>query len=234
MKLLAKAPDVAQFAIGATDCEAIHDDLFAQPVNAYTSFGYVAVGLTLVGRGLKKGRHEGSPELLYGSTLVAIGFGSVIFHGPQPASSQFVHDVPIAAALLYIFLYNLNRLNDFEQVNRLFGLGLIPLAVAFAVAPTLTQIVAASLAGAAIVTEVLVYRSSGPGRVRNLDKIVAGLLILAGAGYILGRTGSTLCDPDSLWQLHGVWHLLSAAAFMLWGLAAFDETKKSTVVGSHP
>lgn len=218
--------------IGESDCEAIRDGLFAQPVNAYTSFGYVAVGLTLIGRVVGKGQSEGASELLYGSTLVAIGLGSVVFHGPQPAGSQFLHDVPIAAALLYIFLHNLNRLNRLKQVNRRFGLGLIPLAAVFAVAPTLAQIVAAALAGAAIVSEVVVYQSSGPGRVRNLDTVAAGLLLLAGAGYVLGATGSTLCDPDSVWQLHGVWHLLSAAAFMLWGFAAFNGTKKDFVVGS--
>jgi hypothetical protein len=35
--------------------------------------------------------------------------------------------------------------------------------------------------------------------------------------YVAGRSGSPLCRPDSLWQYHGAWHVLSAAAA---GLAA--------------
>jgi hypothetical protein len=32
------------------------------------------------------------------------------------------------------------------------------------------------------------------------------------AAYAAGRTGSSLCRPDSLWQYHGAWHVLSAVA----------------------
>lgn len=30
--------------------------------------------------------------------------------------------------------------------------------------------------------------------------------------YVLGRTGGLLCRPESLWQPHAAWHVLSAAA----------------------
>ncbi|GAT15494.1 hypothetical protein [Mycolicibacterium thermoresistibile] len=35
---------------------------------------------------------------------------------------------------------------------------------------------------------------------------------LAVAAHLAGRTGSPLCSPDSWWQWHGVWHVLSATA----------------------
>ena len=40
----------------------------------------------------------------------------------------------------------------------------------------------------------------------------AGLFALGLAAYAAGRSGSPLCRPDSLWQYHGAWHVLSAAA----------------------
>ncbi len=40
----------------------------------------------------------------------------------------------------------------------------------------------------------------------------AGFLALGLAAYAAGRSGSPLCRPDSLWQYHGAWHVLSAAA----------------------
>ena len=36
----------------------------------------------------------------------------------------------------------------------------------------------------------------------------------AGLAYLAGRTGSPVCDPDCPMQLHGAWHVLSAAAFV--------------------
>ncbi|KUI22634.1 hypothetical protein AU193_20830 [Mycobacterium sp. GA-1285] len=46
----------------------------------------------------------------------------------------------------------------------------------------------------------------------------AAIFALGLAAYAAGRTGSPLCRPDSLWQYHGVWHVLSGAAG---GLAAW-------------
>ncbi|MBV9352051.1 MAG: hypothetical protein JOZ23_11030 [Mycobacterium sp.] len=40
----------------------------------------------------------------------------------------------------------------------------------------------------------------------------AGVFALGMAAYAAGRSGSPLCRPDSLWQYHGAWHVLSAAA----------------------
>ncbi|BCO36004.1 hypothetical protein BMW24_008650 [Mycobacterium heckeshornense] len=40
----------------------------------------------------------------------------------------------------------------------------------------------------------------------------AGVFTLGLAAYVAGRSRSPLCRPDSLWQFHGVWHVLSAAA----------------------
>jgi hypothetical protein len=39
-----------------------------------------------------------------------------------------------------------------------------------------------------------------------------GVFVLGLAAYAAGRSGSPLCRPDSLWQYHGVWHVLSGAA----------------------
>ncbi|EID16516.1 hypothetical protein MXEN_04019 [Mycobacterium xenopi RIVM700367] len=40
----------------------------------------------------------------------------------------------------------------------------------------------------------------------------AGVFALGLAAYAAGRSGSPLCRPDSLWQFHGAWHVLSGAA----------------------
>jgi predicted membrane channel-forming protein YqfA (hemolysin III family) len=39
-----------------------------------------------------------------------------------------------------------------------------------------------------------------------------GILVIALIAYTAGRSGSLLCGPDSLWQYHGAWHVLTATA----------------------
>ncbi len=43
---------------------------------------------------------------------------------------------------------------------------------------------------------------------------LAGIAAAAVAAYAGGRTGAPTCRPESPWQLHGAWHVLSAAGFV--------------------
>ena len=55
----------------------------------------------------------------------------------------------------------------------------------------------------------------------------------AGAAYAGGRSSSRFCRPDSLLQLHGLWHVLSAGAAALVALAATDGRHEQRTAG-HP
>jgi hypothetical protein len=65
----------------------------------------------------------------------------------------------------------------------------------------------------------LVRRGRGrtplPGWSRRQGATLAGTAVAAGLAYAGGRTGAPTCDPDSPLQLHGVWHVLCAAGFVL-------------------
>ena len=68
-------------------------------------------------------------------------------------------------------------------------------------------------------------------RRRSTWAVAAGVFALGLAAYVAGRSGSPLCRPDSLWQYHGAWHVLSAAAA---GLAARAMAPAPPVhVGQH-
>jgi hypothetical protein len=40
----------------------------------------------------------------------------------------------------------------------------------------------------------------------------------------LGATGGPLCDPDSLWQPHGLWHVGAAVVVVWWALRRRERT----------
>jgi hypothetical protein len=70
--------------------------------------------------------------------------------------------------------------------------------------------VAAALACTLLVTATA--RPSPFQGVRAQLRPVLSLVTLAGAGYRAGRSQSRWCDPDSLVQMHGLWHVLSAGS----------------------
>jgi hypothetical protein len=84
-------------------------------------------------------------------------------------------------------------------------------------------IVAALVTCAAVPIRRLARRRSpiAPSGARYA-RVAAATLGAGLVAYLLGRTGSALCRPDSLLQLHGLWHVLMAVALAagggaLWG-----------------
>ena len=155
--------------IGGSDCEALRDGLLAQPTNALTSAAYVVAGVVVWIR-IPPQRRIG-PGGAYALLLGLVGVGSILYHGPQPPGSKFLHDAPIPLLLLLI----------------------------------------AAVAG----HRLLHRRSVAPGATRARLLTLAGIGAVAGLAYVFGRTGSPLCDPDSWLQLHGVWHIATAVAFVV-------------------
>ncbi|KUH81168.1 hypothetical protein AU186_14945 [Mycobacterium sp. GA-1999] len=164
---------------GHSDCERIADGVLAQPVLALTSLAYVAAGLAVLCWALR-GRGVLAPAA--GAALVAVGFGSVVYHGPQPSWAGLVHDWPIVAAG---------------------ALCMVGLA------------------------------RGVRGKRRSAWITAAGVFMLGVAAYVAGRSGSPLCRPDSLWQYHGVWHVLSAAAggVAAWAMVSARGPAQVTVAG---
>jgi hypothetical protein len=69
-------------ALGAGDCERLHDGLIAQPVNTASALALVAVGAWLAGRG----------RAGFGLAVAAAGVGSVDYHGPGSPAARLLHD----------------------------------------------------------------------------------------------------------------------------------------------
>jgi predicted membrane channel-forming protein YqfA (hemolysin III family) len=161
-------------SFGQSDCERIADAALAQPVSALTSLGYVVAGIVAVAWAA---RTRSFMATIAAVALVAVGFGSFAFHGPQPSWAQPAHDWPIIA-----------------------------LGVVLAIG---------------LLRSTIRQDWSGWGA-------PAAIFALGLAVYAAGRSGSPFCDPDSLWQLHAIWHVLTAAAALAairaMAAAGSDET----------
>jgi len=217
--------------IGETDCEELGDGLLAQPVNAITSGAYALIGVWLVVRAWRGPRQTRWLQVVYAITLMVIGIGSIAFHGPQPGWAKLVHDAPIATALVFILLYDIQLLAGWKPWVTLTTYGVLVAAVfaGFELDSTVGIVVTGLVVVGAIVAEVLVIRRGL--RVRppwmatwRWYAIMAGVLAIAGLANVLGRTDAPLCEADSLLQLHGLWHIMTAVVFGLWAVIAFPMT----------
>lgn len=212
--------------LGESDCEEIGDGILGQPVNAISSGAYTLFGLWLVWRAIRRHGEEKSIEVAYGLALASVGIGSIAFHGPVPPGARLLHDLTIAAVLAVIAARNLGGLFQWHR-RAAVGVAVLVIAaigVVMAIAPDLGNLLTGVIGVAAVVTEVIVYRTGRRRFSRRVARILIVIaLLLATAGFInvLGRTGGPICDPDSLFQGHAVWHVLTAGAFMLYGYTGF-------------
>lgn len=202
-------------ALGESDCELLHSGLFVQPVNALTSLAFVVVGLAVASCGR---RDRASTAIGFAALLVAVGLGSVAFHGPQLPGAQPLHDTSIHLLLAFVVLYRVGRRPAPVSLRALATVGAASVLVVAAF-PGFAAALTALLAAMAVLVEVRWHAlGSQPWRERRITAALVAVLAVAGICFVLGRTGAPTCNPLGTLQFHGLWHVSAATAFGLWWL----------------
>ncbi len=200
-------------ATPASDCERIDVVGVAQAVNTATSLAYLVAGIVI----LTMGRRRRPVAVLLGILLLGEAAGSALYHGDPGNVAQWLHDVAFLGILGLMAGWHVGRLYGREDAGAWVGaLGIT--TVAGLAHPTLT--------GAVTVVAVVLVVGRGGGRgvgaaaqappATCVRRATRRALVVAGVAYGFGRSGSPLCDPDSVVQLHGAWHVLSALAVVVW------------------
>lgn len=215
--------------IGETDCETIGEGLLAQPANAISSGAYVLLGIWLVIRAIRNASTERPTAIAYGVALGAVGIGSIAFHGPMPAGARLVHDLTIAAVFAVIAARGIGQLRNWTQAETIAAAAAITgvVGVVMAISPEVGIGLSGVVGLTALLLEFSIYRSGRRDSMSTSHRrwLIAAFafLALAGLANVLGRTDAPLCDPDSIYQGHAVWHLMTAAAFAVYGWISFDQ-----------
>lgn len=206
-------------ALGESDCETVDSGSLVQPINAITSLAFSVVGLALAGwAGAAQGR-ERWIRWAFVAAMVSTGIGSFLYHGPQPAGSGFVHDITFLTALLILVTADAaaaRRWSDHMVIAVLIASVLVVSALLL-LSPDITNVITGVLVVLLVVSDILLFGRGGRGTPWYLAAV--GFLVLALVANAFGRTGSPLCDPMSPFQLHGAWHVLSAAALGCYAVA---------------
>jgi hypothetical protein len=225
--------------LAVTDCEAIRDGLMRQPVNAITSLSLLVAGIWILARAANQTRGDRWEQAAFGVAMVAVGVGSFLLHGPAPAWAGWFHDLSNLTAVLLVAVLNLGLMLRWSVRTRLATIagGIGVLGLWLAADPTSTTPIALVLTPGAVLAELATIGSglrprptSDPRRtIMWLVTIVS--ISLAGAAFLLGREGSPLCNPKSVVQFHGVWHVLVAVAAAAFATVAFEHSDSHGMTG---
>lgn len=203
-------------------CELVSGGLLAEPVSAWTSLAFVVAGalvLLRARRGSTRGRagRDGSGDdvrrvLVYALLVAAVGVGSAVQHGPEPAA-DVAHDLPLLAMLAFVGADAAADLTGRRRAWWWWSLptaALLPLVV---LAPRPGDLAQVGVAAVAVVLTVL--RAASRSALRRRIAAALTLLALGGAVGTLSRAGWPWCEPTSLLQGHAVWHVLASAALVV-------------------
>ena len=198
--------------LGATDCEYLGSGWLRQPVNAWTSLAYAGIGLALIASARASRGRERPVRVGFGLLLVVTGVGSFLFHGPETPIAHFAHDVSFLLALWGLAALNLAATGRIPARRLVAG----SLVVALILTGTLLITPGATnwLTGASVLALAVsdVWRRQTIAFRRTWYVAAVALLLGSLLANALGRSGMSTCDPSSLIQYHGLWHILTAAS----------------------
>jgi hypothetical protein len=197
-------------ALGESDCETIADAALAQPMNALSSLAFSVIGIGMIVWAQSVRGIERELRIMFGSILFLTGIGSYLFHGPQPSASQFLHDITFLAALLLIVVAHLAAGLSWSR-QTLWGVlsaAILVVSCTLLAYPHATNAFMVAGVAGIVLSHIALRRVGRASRRLLLSAMLA--LALAVTFFVLGRAGGPICDPDSTFQGHAMWHILSA------------------------
>ncbi len=156
----------------------------------------------------------------------------MLFHGPQPDGSRVLHDLPILFTVVFIVAHDLSLVSSrIRHPMVLFSIGAAASTALTIIDPDLgTGATGLGVVAIAVLEFVIYRRRLRPASTRRQRQGYITIIVvaaIAGATWLLGRTDSPACDPDAVFQFHGLWHVISALVVGLWWWLAFDTGRAS-------
>ena len=204
-------------------CERVSTGLIRQPINAYTNLGYILVGiLILVFLRKSKASYRSRSSIsdlprriliLFGIAYIAVGIGSFIYHASFIFLGEELDDDSMYLIGIFLVLFEVARLRHLSVKQFLwiyFSLNIV-FETAIYFFPVIRGMLFAFLMIISFTIELAARRKAEFKNEVRLTDTANLLFLLAYFIWILDKT-HLLCYPDSLFQGHAIWHLLTAYA----------------------
>jgi len=204
-------------------CETVSTGFIRQPINAYTNLGYIIVGILILIY-LKKTSIEKSTTAaisglprkllkLFGIAYIAVGIGSFIYHASFIFLGEELDDDSMYMIAIFLVLFEAARirklsLRQFLWIYVLMNFAFEAIIYFF---PLVRGGLFVFLMFVALGIELVARRMlSIYNEVRLTDH--ANLIFLAGYFFWILDKSHAFCYPNSFFQGHAIWHLLTAYA----------------------
>lgn len=198
-------------------CEAELCGWIVNPADTYSNAAIVLAGIWM----WRSARRTGRADLaLFGPAAVATGLFSALYHASYTWFFQFFDFVGMFAFCFAVVTLNARRLGwvSAGRQTRFYVLGVVAMS---ALVPLLfetgvpIQLLVMALVAAIFWQEFRLSRRS-TGAVRYEIYLGAMVLLAAAGTFSLLDVTRAWCDPhDHFVQGHAIWHLLSAASFVV-------------------
>lgn len=212
-------------------CEAARDAWFRQPANSWTSLVFVVVGIWIGLEAYLAARNP-KPQLtnliserpMYSIVLslaaIYTGLGSWFFHASLTFVGQFFDLTGMYFLASFALCYAIARiLPQHEKYLVLTWVFLnILLTIALLLIPAVRRELFGGLVVLAVALELIARRKLLSSRKQTKYFLLALCAYGLGQMFWILDAQHIICTPSSLWQLHIVWHVLSAATllFLFW------------------
>jgi hypothetical protein len=209
------------------DCEQVVSGFLGQPANAVSSLAFLVSAAGVLLLAFRRERATRTALLVFAIAVLANAAGSFARHGPDPSWAEWAHDVAIMAVLLFVAIHALGRSQRWSSRFEIgaYATCLAAVGLGLALIHGASDPFAGTLAAGAVAGEI----ATVSGERRNPPRALRGVAVarsvglaaiaLGGIAFLLGRSGSPLCRPESLFQWHAVWHVLVAVALVAYAYA---------------
>jgi hypothetical protein len=219
-------------------CERDRGGLIRTPANTISNLGFITAGLGIafvLGRDRQRGRHPrpGNPmtetifyPAFYACIVTFLGPASMALHASLENWGGVIDIVSMNFFVGFVLMYALQRLYGFGRTGFVAGwLAINAILLALKLSIGRGSEAFGVVAAIAFLIEMRIRQTSGARGDARWLLLGAGSFLLAFAIWLPSRTGTPLCNPDSLLQGHAVWHLLCAVATV--GLYRYAVSERS-------
>lgn len=215
-------------------CEAVRwESLVRQPANVWSNLSMFAVAAIVLW--LSRTRSDQnlltanpSYSRLYALGLTLTGLGSMFFHASLTHVGQWVDLLGMYFLATILYLYNYSRLRPLTTstlITLYFSfVGFFALLMYFL--PEINDALFGILILSFVVWVIITQRRLKT-KVRHLYIVLGIVAYYSGSTFWVLDKELKLCVPESLWQGHAAWHLLSATATLF--VYLFFRSERKTV-----
>lgn len=211
-------------------CEPVQSAIIRQPINTLTNLIFIIAGILIAyiaffdwftnknQRDKNLMRSHWIYPAIYGTTIILVGFGSIITHSTMNFFGQSLDNLGMYFIAIFIALYNYARMNYFSTKKFLLLYSAITVLcfVTAAFSPHLRRPLFIAMLVAILSSDILVRLITHPQASRKYFLASIFSLAIGCSAWILDIQNISF-DPISLIQLHSIWHIgMGSAIFFLY------------------